>query len=209
MTGKIWFLGLTCLVLSCKREVGFKTPYFPLAVSKSWVYDWQELDVDEGEVDTVESGLVLIEVLARDTLSGYPFYPTLIKFIFSDEGDTLVDTIYFSEKEESILYYDSLGAVAETLLLLPFEKGKSWYLSLPWLWLIREEDFPYQGWAKGRDTVWVKGEKFSDTQRVDYFRDEISGSFWLGKEVGLIKLIDREGELDYYTEISLEWKGRE
>lgn len=199
-----------CLILSfpsCPGRNKNGTPYFPLAVNNRWVYDYLALDWDEGEVDTIETGQVEILISQKDTFQGKELYQVVGEI--TTESDTFSITLFWEAGEKGIFQYESLPAVPDTFLLLPLEKGKLWQIASLYLLLIRDDPYYYEATSKGTDTVKVRDEKFSSAQKIEYTSEEINGAFWLVKEIGLVKLVDKEGEPDCYTEFIFNWKREE
>ncbi|MEO0101272.1 MAG: hypothetical protein ABIK84_02595 [candidate division WOR-3 bacterium] len=199
-------LFLLCLFLSCPKEKNRGTFYFPLAVGNRWVYEYSALEWSEGEVDTLEKGQVEILITAKDSSGGRELYRVFGKLIV--EGDTSSWVSFWGLEEAGILQYDSLGVTFDTFLPLPLEKGRVWRMVSFYLLLLRDEPHSYYAHLFGDDTVRVGEEKFDTAQRIDYTleEEEIRGSFWLVKEIGLVKLVDKEGDMDSYTEFIFDWK---
>lgn len=196
-------------LLFCSKETQTGTPYFPLAVSNRWVYDYLVLDWEEGEGDTIETGQVEILISQKGSFGEREIYQVIGEI--TTESDTFSDTLFWEASEEGIFQYDSLGALPDTFLPLPLKKGKTWQIASFHLLLLRDEPRYYDANNGGEDTVRVRGEKFGSAQRIEYTlpEEEISGVFWLVKNIGLVKLNDKEGEVDSYIESILEWRREE
>ncbi len=207
---KTWMLVFPIFfLLFCSKKTQTGTPYFPLAVGSRWVYDYLVLDWEEGEVDTIERGQVEILINQKDSFAEREIYEVVGKI--TTESDTFFDTLFWEANEEGIFQYESLGAFPDTFLPLPLKKGKTWQIASFYLLLLRDDPYYYYATNIGEDTVRVRGEKFGSAQRIEYAQteEEISGVFWLVKNIGLVKLNDKEGEVDSYTESIFEWRREE
>jgi len=209
------YLILCLLFFFCTKNPKTGTSYFPLIPGKEWVYTLTVLDWEEGEVDTVETGQLILSLGEKVSFEGKELYPVRAMMIFPTAkrmrvlSDTFSATFYWEENEGFIGQYRTLGAQLDTFLLLPLEKGKEWRFSSLWTFLIRDDPHYYIARSEGKDTVRVGQEKFSDAQKIRYWGEEIEGTFYLVKEYGVVKWDDREGEEGSFTEYIFEWQREE
>lgn len=171
-------------------------------------YDYWLIDIDEGEADTVETGLVTLMIRSKDSIGNEEWYRTV--FTFRSDWDTIIETVYFAEREDCLLISDSLNT-PDTFLLLPLEGGKRWELSLPFLAWLTGENYRYGAENRGKERVKVLAGEYPDTYKIEYtnIEEDISGHFWVAKDIGLVKLSLTEGEAESYSLFNMELKAEE
>jgi len=194
--------GIFFSLFGCKKQVKLGTPYFPLKAGISYEYDYWAVDEED---DTLETGELILSFAQKETNDKSDRY--LAKVCFITNGDTTTDTLYFEEKEFAILEYDSLGAVPDTFLSLPLMKGKSWRYEPFWHNLVslkkdggagrKGGDFIAQN--QGKEKVTIKAHEFKDAYKIEYSNEDISGDFYLARDVGLVRFSEREGDPESYS----------